>query len=164
MNLVKPIEGFLQAIRDVCDEHGSVFIIDEVMTGFRVGLGGAQAHYGVTPDLTTLGKIIGAGLPVGAFGGKREVMECIAPLGKVYQAGTLSGNPLAMRAGIEMFKHLRQDGFYEKLTAQLEKLLVGLQAAADEAGIAFKTTSRRYVWFVLYRSRRHYQLRLDAKV
>ncbi len=92
-------------------------------------------------------------------------MECIAPLGKVYQAGTLSGNPLAMRAGIEMFKHLRQDGFYEKLTAQLEKLLVGLQAAADEAGIAFRNaTSRRYVWFVLYRSRRHYQLRLDAEV
>ena len=139
MNLVKPIDGFLQAIRDVCDEHGSVFIIDEVMTGFRVGLGGAQAHYGVTPDLTTLGKIIGAGLPVGAFGGKREVMECIAPLGKVYQAGTLSGNPLAMRAGIEMFKHLRVEGFYEKLTAQLEKLLAGLQAAADEAGIPFKT-------------------------
>jgi len=139
MNLVKPIDGFLQAIRDVCDEHGSVFIIDEVMTGFRVGLGGAQAHYGVTPDLTTLGKIIGAGLPVGAFGGKREVMECIAPLGKVYQAGTLSGNPLAMRAGIEMFKHLCQEGFYEKLTAQLEKLLVGLQAAADETSIPFKT-------------------------
>ena len=103
MNLVKPIDGFLQAIRDVCDERGSVFIIDEVMTGFRVGLGGAQAHYNVKPDLTTLGKIIGAGLPVGAFGGKREIMECIAPLGKVYQAGTLSGNPLAMRAGIEMF-------------------------------------------------------------
>ena len=123
MNLVKPIDGFLQAIRDVCDEHGSVFIIDEVMTGFRVGLGGAQAHYGVTPDLTTLGKIIGAGLPVGAFGGKREVMECIAPLGNVYQAGTLSGNPLAMRAGIEMFKHLREPGFYEKLTAQLENFL-----------------------------------------
>ena len=139
MNLVKPIDGFLQAIRDVCDEYGSVFIIDEVMTGFRVGLGGAQAHYGVTPDLTTLGKIIGAGLPVGAFGGKREVMECIAPLGKVYQAGTLSGNPLAMRAGIEMFKHLRAEGFYENLTAQLAKLLDGLQNAADEAGIAFKT-------------------------
>ena len=139
MNLVAPIQGFLQAIRDVCDEHGSVFIIDEVMTGFRVGLGGAQAHYGVTPDLTTLGKIIGAGLPVGAFGGKREVMECIAPLGSVYQAGTLSGNPLAMRAGIEMFKHLRAEGFYENLTAKLAKLLAGLQAAADEAGIAFKT-------------------------
>ena len=139
MNLVKPIDGFLQAIRDVCDEYSSVFIIDEVMTGFRVGLGGAQAHYGVTPDLTTLGKIIGAGLPVGAFGGKREVMECIAPLGKVYQAGTLSGNPLAMRAGIEMFKHLREAGFYEKLTAQLAKLLAGLQTVADEAGIAFKT-------------------------
>lgn len=139
MNLVKPIDGFLQEIRNVCDEHGSVFIIDEVMTGFRVGLGGAQAHYNVKPDLTTLGKIIGAGLPVGAFGGKREIMECIAPLGKVYQAGTLSGNPLAMRAGIEMFKHLRAEGFYENLTAQLEKLLAGLQAAANEAGIPFKT-------------------------
>ncbi|WP_273776985.1 glutamate-1-semialdehyde 2,1-aminomutase [Acinetobacter sp. GSS19] len=139
MNLVKPVEGFLQAIREVCDEYKSVFIIDEVMTGFRVALGGAQAHYNVKPDLTTLGKIIGAGLPVGAFGGKREIMQCIAPLGKVYQAGTLSGNPLAMRAGIEMFKHLRAPGFYENLSAQLEKLLSGLQAAADEACIPFKT-------------------------
>ncbi len=139
MNLVKPIDGFLQAIRDVCDQYGSVFIIDEVMTGFRVALGGAQAHYQVKPDLTTLGKIIGAGLPVGAFGGKREIMECIAPLGQVYQAGTLSGNPLAMRAGIEMFKHLRQPNFYENLNEKLAKLLAGLQQAADEAGIAFKT-------------------------
>lgn len=139
MNLVKPIDGFLQAIRDVCDEYGAVFIIDEVMTGFRVALGGAQAYYNVKPDLTTLGKIIGAGLPVGAFGGKREIMECIAPLGGVYQAGTLSGNPLAMRAGIEMFKHLRQPDFYQNLNVKLEKLLAGLQAAADEAGIPFKT-------------------------
>ena len=139
MNLVKPIDGFLQAIRDVCDEYGAVFIIDEVMTGFRVALGGAQAHYNVKPDLTTLGKIIGAGLPVGAFGGKREIMECIAPLGGVYQAGTLSGNPLAMRAGIEMFKHLRQPDFYTNLNVKLEKLLTGLQAAANEAGIPFKT-------------------------
>lgn len=123
MNMVKPIEGFLQAIRDVCDEYKSVFIIDEVMTGFRVALGGAQSVYNVKPDLTTLGKIIGAGLPVGAFGGKREIMECIAPLGGVYQAGTLSGNPLAMRAGIEMFKHLRQPDFYSKLSAQLESYL-----------------------------------------
>ena len=139
MNLVTPIEGFLQAIRDVCDQYGAVFIIDEVMTGFRVSLGGAQAAYNVKPDLTTLGKIIGAGLPVGAFGGKREIMECIAPLGGVYQAGTLSGNPLAMRAGIAMFKHLRQPDFYNNLFNKLEKLLSGLQAAADEAGIPFKT-------------------------
>ncbi|KAA8734417.1 glutamate-1-semialdehyde-2,1-aminomutase [Acinetobacter qingfengensis] len=139
MNLVKPQHGFLQHIRHLCDEYHSVFIIDEVMTGFRVALGGAQSAYGVTPDLTTLGKIIGAGLPVGAFGGKREIMQCIAPLGGVYQAGTLSGNPLAMRAGLEMFKHIRQEGFYQKLESQLAKLLTGLQQAADEAGIAFKT-------------------------
>lgn len=139
MNLVKPIDGFLQAIRTLCDEYQSVFIIDEVMTGFRVALGGAHTLYDVKPDLVTLGKIIGAGLPVGAFGGKREIMQCIAPLGGVYQAGTLSGNPLAMRAGLEMFKHIRQAGFYEKLETQLSKLLASLQQAADEAGIAFKT-------------------------
>lgn len=139
MNLVKPKDGFLQTIRAMCDEHNAVFIIDEVMTGFRVGLGGAHTLYNVKPDLVTLGKIIGAGLPVGAFGGKREIMECIAPLGGVYQAGTLSGNPLAMRAGLVMFKHLRQEGFYEKLEAQLAKLLKGLEDAAAEVGIAFKT-------------------------
>ena len=139
MNLVKPINGFLQCIRELCDQYQSVFIIDEVMTGFRVALGGAQSVYGVTPDLTTLGKIIGAGLPVGAFGGKREIMQCIAPLGGVYQAGTLSGNPLAMRAGLEMFKHIRQPNFYAQLETQLAKLLAGLQQAADAAGIAFKT-------------------------
>lgn len=139
MNLVKPIAGFLEAIREVCDTYHSVFIIDEVMTGFRVSLGGAQAYYGVTPDLTTLGKIIGAGLPVGAFGGKREIMECIAPLGGVYQAGTLSGNPLAMRAGITMFKHLREPNFYKNLTEKLTQLLKGLQQVADEVGIPFKT-------------------------
>ena len=139
MNLVKPIAGFLEAIRDVCDEYKSVFIIDEVMTGFRVALGGAQAHYNVTPDLTTLGKIIGAGLPVGAFGGKREIMECIAPLGGVYQAGTLAGNPLAMRAGIKMFEHLREPNFYQNLSDKLDILLKGLKQAADEAGIAMHT-------------------------
>ncbi|WP_343595135.1 glutamate-1-semialdehyde 2,1-aminomutase [Acinetobacter sp.] len=139
MNLVKPIKGFLETIREVCDQYQSVFIIDEVMTGFRVALGGAQAYYNVKPDLTTLGKIIGAGLPVGAFGGKREIMQCIAPLGGVYQAGTLSGNPLAMRAGITMFKHLRQPEFYSKLEAQLAKLLAGLQQVANEEGIALKT-------------------------
>ncbi|MHA3097145.1 glutamate-1-semialdehyde 2,1-aminomutase [Acinetobacter brisouii] len=139
MNLVKPIAGFLETIREMCDEYKSVFIIDEVMTGFRVALGGAQSVYNVKPDLTTLGKIIGAGLPVGAFGGKREIMECIAPLGGVYQAGTLSGNPLAMRAGIEMFKHLRQENFYTDLSAKLAKLLVGFKQVAQEEGIALKT-------------------------
>lgn len=139
MNLVKPKAGFLPAIRKQCDDFGAVFIMDEVMTGFRVALGGAHTLYEVEPDLVTLGKIIGAGLPVGAFGGKRDIMQCIAPLGGVYQAGTLSGNPLAMRAGIAMFKHLTQPDFYAKLDAQLAKLLSGLQAAADAAGIAFKT-------------------------
>lgn len=139
MNLVKPIDGFLQTIRALCDEYKSVFIIDEVMTGFRVALGGAHTLYNVEPDLITLGKIIGAGLPVGAFGGKREIMQCIAPLGGVYQAGTLSGNPLAMRAGLAMFKHIRQEGFYAKLEAQLATLLAGLEQAAKEVGIAFKT-------------------------
>ncbi|MHA3080066.1 glutamate-1-semialdehyde 2,1-aminomutase [Acinetobacter sp. ANC 5502] len=139
MNLVKPVAGFLETIREMCDEHKSVFIIDEVMTGFRVALGGAQSVYNVKPDLTTLGKIIGAGLPVGAFGGKREIMECIAPLGGVYQAGTLSGNPLAMRAGIEMFKHLRQENFYTDLSAKLAKLLAGFEQVAEETGIALKT-------------------------
>lgn len=139
MNLVIPVEGFLQCLRDACDTAGSVLIIDEVMTGFRVALGGAQQRYGVQADITTLGKIIGAGLPVGAFGGKKEIMQCIAPLGGVYQAGTLSGNPLAMRAGLAMFKHLTQPGFYEQLEAKLARLLTGLQQAADEAGIAFKT-------------------------
>ena len=139
MNLVLPVEGFLQTLREQCTAHGSVLIFDEVMTGLRVALGGAQAHYGVTPDLTTLGKIIGAGLPVGAFGGRRDIMSCIAPLGGVYQAGTLSGNPLAMRAGLAMLDLLTVEGFYERLSGQLAALLAGLQAAADAAGVAFKT-------------------------
>lgn len=139
MNLVLPVEGFLHTLREQCTAHGSVLIFDEVMTGFRVALGGAQAHYGVTPDLTTLGKIIGAGLPVGAFGGRRDIMGCIAPLGGVYQAGTLSGNPLAMRAGLAMLDLLTVEGFYERLSGQLAALLAGLQAAADAAGVAFKT-------------------------
>ncbi|AXI02475.1 glutamate-1-semialdehyde 2,1-aminomutase [Aquirhabdus parva] len=135
MNLVLPIKGFLQTLRDECTQAGSVLIFDEVMTGFRVALGGAQAHYGITPDLTTLGKIIGAGLPVGAFGGKREIMNCIAPLGGVYQAGTLSGNPLAMRAGIAMLKLIRAEGFYDQLAMKLSFLLNGLKAIADDVGI-----------------------------
>ncbi|MEY4516723.1 MAG: glutamate-semialdehyde--aminomutase [Pseudomonadota bacterium] len=138
MNLVLPIAGFLETLRSECTAGGAVLIFDEVMTGFRVALGGAQAHYGVTPDLTTLGKIIGAGLPVGAFGGKREIMQCIAPLGGVYQAGTLSGNPLAMRAGIAMLGLISQPHFYDMLAGKLAYLLGGIKAIADEIGIAMQ--------------------------
>ncbi len=139
MNLVIPVEGFLQTLRDECTKAGAVLIFDEVMTGFRVALGGAQARYGITPDLTTLGKIIGAGLPVGAFGGRRDIMSCIAPLGGVYQAGTLSGNPLAMRAGIAMLELISQSGFHDALESTLSTLLTGLQQAADDSGIPFRT-------------------------
>ena len=141
MNMIIPSQEFHQTLRALCTEHGVVLIFDEVMTGFRVALGGAQSHFGITPDLTTFGKIIGAGLPVGAFGGKREIMECIAPLGGVYQAGTLSGNPLAMRAGKAMFDKLTQDGFYEELTAKTEYLVKGLKDAAAKHGVAFQACS-----------------------
>ncbi|PTQ88396.1 glutamate-1-semialdehyde 2,1-aminomutase [Agitococcus lubricus] len=140
MNCVPPSLAFLQSLRRLCTEYGAVLIFDEVMTGFRVALGGAQALYNIKPDLTTLGKVIGAGLPVGAFGGKREIMECIAPLGGVYQAGTLSGNPLAMRAGLAMLALVSKAGFYEQLAAQLNTLLTGLQQRADAVGIPFTTT------------------------
>ena len=140
MNCVPPSREFLQTMRDLCSQYGAVLIFDEVMTGFRVALGGAQALYNIKPDLTCLGKVIGAGLPVGAFGGKREIMECIAPLGGVYQAGTLSGNPLAMRAGLAMLALISQTGFYEQLAANLSKLLAGLQQRADAANIPFTTT------------------------
>ena len=137
MNMIIPSQAFHDTLRRLCDKHGVVLIFDEVMTGFRVALGGASAYFGITPDLVTFGKIIGAGLPVGAFGGKREIMEHIAPMGGVYQAGTLSGNPLAMRAGKVMFDELTQDGFYEDLTAKTEYLLAGLQKSADKHGVAF---------------------------
>ena len=140
MNCVPPAPGFLQGLRDACDEHGVVLIFDEVMTGFRVALGGAQALYGVKPDLTTFGKIIGGGMPVGCFGGKREVMEQIAPLGPVYQAGTLSGNPLAMAAGLTTLKLISRDGFHDELTDYTSRLLAGLQQRADAAGVPFVTT------------------------
>jgi glutamate-1-semialdehyde 2,1-aminomutase len=139
MNCIPPEPGFLQTLRDVCDQYGSVLIFDEVMTGFRVGLQGAQGLYGIKPDLTTLGKIIGGGLPVGAFGGSRKIMEYLAPLGPVYQAGTLSGCPVAMAAGLKTLELINQPGFHEALTAKTAKLLVGLQTAADQAGIAFTT-------------------------
>lgn len=136
MNCIPPSEGFLQGLRDVCDTHGTVLIFDEVMTGFRVALGGAQAHYQVTPDLTTLGKVIGGGLPVAAFGGKREIMSGIAPLGPVYQAGTLSGNPLSMAAGLAMLNVLEADAnFYHNLSESTEYLASGIVSAAKENNI-----------------------------
>ena len=140
MNCVPPAPGYLQGLREQCDKHGVVLIFDEVMTGFRVALGGAQAYYGVTPDLTTFGKIIGGGMPVGCFGGKREIMHCIAPLGPVYQAGTLSGNPLAMAAGLTTLRLIKRPGFHAELTEYTSRMLQGLQDRADAAGIPFVTT------------------------
>lgn len=139
MNCIPPAPGFLQGLRRLCDEYGAVLIFDEVMTGFRVALGGAQAVYNVTPDLTTLGKIIGGGMPVGAFGGKREIMQCIAPLGGVYQAGTLSGNPIAMAAGLAALTEISKPGVYEALTAKTTQLVEGLAAAAAKHGVPLAT-------------------------
>lgn len=140
MNCIPPVPGFLEGLRRICTQYGTVLIFDEVMTGFRVALGGAQAYYGVTPDLTTLGKVIGGGLPVGAFGGRADIMSHIAPLGPVYQAGTLSGNPLAMAAGLTMLNALCEEGVYEALSAKAEYLTEGLQAMADKHQIPFTTT------------------------
>jgi glutamate-1-semialdehyde 2,1-aminomutase len=140
MNCILPTEGFLQGLRDVCDEYGTVLIFDEVMTGFRVAFGGAQQAFGITPDLTTLGKIIGGGLPVGAFGGKKEIMQQIAPLGPIYQAGTLSGNPLSMQAGLAMLNALSENtAVYDELAAKSEFLTQSLEAVAKAAGIALTT-------------------------
>lgn len=141
MNCIPPSRSFLQGLRELCDVHGIVLIFDEVMSGFRVSLGGAQAYYDVTPDMTCLGKVIGGGLPVGAFGGKREIMEHLAPLGPVYQAGTLSGNPLAMSAGLAMLNAIQRDGLYEQLTARVERMLAGFKAAADKHGVPFSSNS-----------------------
>ncbi|NRH28685.1 glutamate-1-semialdehyde 2,1-aminomutase [Pseudomonas sp. MS19] len=140
MNCVPPAPGFLEGLREQCDKHGVVLIFDEVMSGFRVSLGGAQAYYGVTPDLTTFGKIIGGGMPVGCFGGKREIMSHIAPLGPVYQAGTLSGNPLAMAAGLTTLRLIKRPGFHDELTDYTSRLLAGLKERAQAAGIDFVTT------------------------
>jgi len=139
MNCIPPVPGFLEGLRELCDTHGSVLIFDEVMTGFRVAAGGAQAHYGIRPDLTTLGKVIGGGLPVGAFGGRRDIMEQIAPLGPVYQAGTLSGNPVALAAGLATLALASAEGFHARLDAAARRLVKGLQARADDAGIGFTT-------------------------
>ncbi len=150
MNCVPPAPGFLEGLRSLCDKHGVVLIFDEVMTGFRVALGGAQAHYGITPDLSTFGKIIGGGMPVGAFGGKREIMEQISPLGPVYQAGTLSGNPLAMAAGLTTLRLISRPGFHDELTTYTTRMLQGLQERADAAGVPFVTTQAGAAMFGLY--------------
>jgi glutamate-1-semialdehyde 2,1-aminomutase len=135
MNCIPPLPGFLEGLRSACDEHGVVLIFDEVMTGFRVALGGVQGLYGITPDLTTLGKVIGGGMPVGAFGGKREIMEKIAPLGPVYQAGTLSGNPVAMSAGLKTMELISEPAFFTDLTNKTKTLVDGLLAQAGKAGV-----------------------------
>ena len=139
MNCIPPAPGFLEALREVCDDSGAVLILDEVMTGFRFGLQGAQGYYGVQADLTTLGKVIGGGMPVGAFGGKREIMEQIAPLGPVYQAGTLSGNPIAMAAGLATLEIISADGFYQPLFQRTQELCQGMEEAAQSAGVPFTT-------------------------
>ncbi|HEB55703.1 MAG TPA: glutamate-1-semialdehyde-2,1-aminomutase [Gammaproteobacteria bacterium] len=139
MNCVPPLPGFLETLRKVCDEHGSVLILDEVMTGFRVSLDGAQGHYGITPDLTTLGKVIGGGMPVGAFGGKREIMQQIAPLGPIYQAGTLSGNPVAMAAGLKNLELISKPGFFDALTEKTRQLADGLRERARHCDIPLAT-------------------------
>jgi glutamate-1-semialdehyde 2,1-aminomutase len=135
MNCIPPAPGFLEGLREVCDRHGALLIFDEVMTGFRVALGGAQGLYGITPDLTALGKVIGGGMPVGAFGGRREVMERISPLGPVYQAGTLSGNPIAMAAGLKTLELISAPGFYERISERTFELVDGLVQRARRAGV-----------------------------
>ncbi len=137
MGMIPPVAGFHEALRELCTTHGALLIFDEVMTGFRVAKGSAQEIFGITPDLTCFGKIIGGGLPVGAYGGKKEFMSHIAPLGPVYQAGTLSGNPLAMAAGIATLKELQTPGYYENLDQKTQKLVTGLKVAAASAGIDF---------------------------
>lgn len=141
MNLIKPVAGFLETLRELCTEHQSVLIFDEVMTGFRTGPQGVQGLTGIKPDMTTLAKVIGGGMPVGAFGGRADIMDTIAPLGGVYQAGTLSGNPVAVAAGLATLKLLDNEAFYQQLAAQTQKLAQGLEAAAKAEGITFCTDS-----------------------
>lgn len=152
MNLIAPRPEFLKTMRDLCTQHGALLIFDEVMTGFRVGPQCAQGLFGITPDLTTLGKIVGGGMPLGAFGGRRDVMEKIAPLGPVYQAGTLSGNPVAVAAGLKTLELITAPGFYESLTSKTRFLCEGLQAAAREHGVPFSATSVGGMFGIFFRA------------
>jgi glutamate-1-semialdehyde 2,1-aminomutase len=152
MNLVLPKPGFLEALREECSKHGAVLVLDEVMTGFRVAQGGAQAHYGIQPDLTTLGKVIGGGLPVGAVGGKREIMQKIAPLGPVYQAGTLSGNPVAVAAGLATLKLVQEKHFQAKVEATTHALVQGLVAEAKQANVVFSAQSAGSMFGLYFRA------------
>ncbi len=139
MNCVPPVPGFLEGLRELCTAHGAILIFDEVMTGFRVAAGGAQERYGITPDLSTFGKIIGGGMPVGAYGGRRDLMQQVSPSGPIYQAGTLSGNPVAMAAGLAMLELVREPGLHDALETRATRLTQGMQALADRAGIPFST-------------------------
>jgi len=152
MNLVAPLPGFLEKLRELTRRHGSVLIFDEVMTGFRVGPRGAAGLYGITPDLVTLGKIIGGGMPVGAFGGRRDIMNCIAPLGPVYQAGTLSGNPVAVAAGLATLRAVQAPGFYDRLSAATRALIDGLQHRARAAGTAFSAQAVGGMFGIYFRA------------
>ena len=152
MNLIKPKTGFLQLLRNLCTKYGAVLIFDEVMTGFRVALHGAQGLYGISPDLTTLGKVIGGGMPLAAFGGRRDIMQSVAPVGPVYQAGTLSGNPVAIAAGLATLRLVQAPGFYEKLSAATQKLCEGLSTAARKHGVAFSAQSVGGMFGIYFRS------------
>lgn len=153
MNFLRPSDEFLQALRSLCTQHGALLVFDEVMTGFRVGAQGAQGLFGIRPDLTTLGKVIGGGLPVGAFGGRRDVMAMLAPMGPVYQAGTLSGNPVAVSAGLATLRRVLEPGFFERLSRVTSSLVEGLEREARTAGVAFSTASAGGM-FGLFFSRR----------
>ncbi|MGH8672499.1 MAG: glutamate-1-semialdehyde 2,1-aminomutase [Burkholderiales bacterium] len=153
MNLIRPATGFLEALRSLCTQHGALLIFDEVMTGFRVGLHGAQGLYGITPDLTTLGKVIGGGMPVGALGGRRDVMQHLAPLGSVYQAGTLSGNPVAVAAGLATLSLVQEQGFYAALSASTARLVQGLGEQAEKRGIAFSAQAVGGMFGIYFRAR-----------
>lgn len=163
MNCILPLPGFLQGLRDLCDQYESVLIFDEVITGFRVGLHGAQAHYGIKPDLTTLGKIIGGGMPVGAFGGSRKIMQTIAPLGPVYQAGTLSGNPIAMASGLAQLELISAPGFYADLEVTTKMLTTGLKERADAAGVSFFTQGIGSIFGLFFTDAKQIHSEADVK-